>query len=109
MRNSIVLPLTQSPFPDREHADARREFVDADDGALVQGGPLVSKHPHDVRADSVRQDVLGPDLKHARAKGLVDARMAEKSRSWVITTKPRSRAHAMITASVAVGSPAVLQ
>src|SRR6266545_1502582 len=39
----------------------------------------------------------------------VDARMGEKSRSWVTTTKPRSRAHAMITASVAVGSPVVLQ
>src|SRR6266542_2066575 len=82
MRNSIVAPVTvipssradpivsPSPSPDRKHTNTRVKLIDADDGALVQRGAVVSKHPHDVRADGVGQDVLGPDLNHAPANGL---------------------------------------
>jgi hypothetical protein len=64
---------------------------------------------NDGADDLVREKVLSSDLDDARRAAALAARIEEKSRSFVIRTKPCSFAHARIPTSGAVAAPMVDQ
>jgi hypothetical protein len=71
--------------------------------------PVRFEGVNDGADDLVREKILSSDLDDARRRRAQAARIAEKSRSFVMTTKPCSFAHVRISESGAVAVPMVDQ
>jgi bifunctional DNA-binding transcriptional regulator/antitoxin component of YhaV-PrlF toxin-antitoxin module len=58
---------SRSASPEGKHTHSPGELVEADEGALLQCGAVLSDHWHDIGADTLGQHILSPDLNDTRA------------------------------------------
>ena len=66
----IVAPRRRLTAAERENPYPRHVKVDRDDGALIEIVPSGFQYLTDALPDSLRQDIAGPDLHHARSTSL---------------------------------------